>query len=86
MVHRKDLNEISPRERQNLVELMLNYITDSVVEDHMDIIHSGIDLFTGHRAYIAGMEEYLSANGGTKFTPLHFLCGILQSRFQKNSM
>lgn len=70
MVHRKDLNEISPKERQNLVELMLNYITDSVVEDHMDIIHSGIDLFTGHRAYIAGMEEYLLANGGTKFTPL----------------
>lgn len=70
MVHRADLNSLSKSQRQNLVNLMLAYIDDAVVADHMNIIHSGIQIFIGHRAYIADMEAYLSANNGSEFVPL----------------
>lgn len=70
MTHRANLNSLSPASRQNLVTLMLQYITDPVVDNHMNIIHSGLDLFVGHRAYIAGMEAYLAANNGGQFAPL----------------
>lgn len=70
MVHRADLNSLSTSNRQQLVDLMLDYLNDSVVADHMNIIHSGVQIFTGHRAYIAGMEAFLSANGGSQFVPL----------------
>ena len=70
MAHRRDLNALTPAERQTLVALMLQYLNDAVVANHMNIIHSGLDLFTGHRAYIAGMEAFIAANGGGQFVPL----------------
>lgn len=72
MAHRADLNSLAPAARQQLVNLMLQYIDDAVVADHMNIVHSGLELFTGHRAYIAWMEAFLSANGGAAFVPLPF--------------
>jgi hypothetical protein len=51
---------------------MLNYLTDAVVADHVSIVHSGLELFTGHRAYLLGMENYLTANGAGAFVPLPF--------------
>jgi hypothetical protein len=52
------------------MNLMLGYLTDAVVADHTSIIHSGLELCTGHRSYILGMENFLSANGGGTFDPL----------------
>ena len=49
---------------------MLPYLTDAVVADHMSIFRSGLEFFTGHRAYIADMETYLGANEGGAFVPL----------------
>jgi hypothetical protein len=72
MAHRADLNSLTAAQRTQLVNLMLNYLTDAVVADHVNIIHSGVELFTGHRAYILGMENYLTANGGGAFVPLPF--------------
>jgi hypothetical protein len=72
MAHRADLNSLTPAERTQLVNLILNYLTDSVVADHVSIVHSGLELFTGHRAYILGLESYLLANGGAPFVPLPF--------------
>lgn len=72
MAHRADLNTLTPPERTQLVNLMLNYLTDAIVADHMSIVHSGLELFTGHRAYLLGMENYLTANGGGAFAPLPF--------------
>lgn len=70
MAHRADLNNLSPASRQTLVNLMLQYLNDAVIGNHMNIIHSGLELFIGHRAYIAGMEAFLAANGGGQFVPL----------------
>lgn len=70
MSHRADLNTLSPANRTQLVNLMLAYLTDAVVADHVSIVHSGLELFTGHRAYLLGMENYLTANGGAAFVPL----------------
>ncbi len=72
MAHRADLNTLTAAERTQLVNLMLNYLTDAVVADHMSIVHSGLELFIGHRAYLLGMENYLSGNGGGAFVPLPF--------------
>ncbi len=72
MAHRQDLNTLSSAERQDLVDLMLAYIDDDIVDDHMQIIHSGVEIFTGHRAYIMAMENWLVANGGAAFVPLPF--------------
>lgn len=63
---------MSAGDRQTLVNLMLTYLTDDIVDDHMAIIHSGVEIFTGHRAYIGAMESWLSANGGAAFVPLPF--------------
>jgi len=70
MTHRPDLNGLSPQERQTLVDLMLRYITDEIVDHHGGIRHRGATLFTGHRSYIAKMESFLSSNGGGQFVPL----------------
>jgi hypothetical protein len=70
MAHRADLNNLDPADRQALVNLMLQYITDAVVANHLNINHSGLEIFTGHRAYIVGMEAFLAANGGGQFVPL----------------
>jgi Common central domain of tyrosinase len=72
MAHRADLNTLTTAQRTQLVNLMLNYLTDAVVGDHVSIVHSGLELFTGHRAYLLGMENYLTANGGGAFVPLPF--------------
>lgn len=56
---RINLNGLSSAERQDLVNLMLSFITDAVVDDHIHIIHSGAHLLEGHRAYIVRLETYL---------------------------
>jgi hypothetical protein len=70
MAHRIDINMIDPGDRQTLVDLMLDYLTDAIVDQHMSILHSGVDFFTGHRSYIGAMETWLAANGGAQFVPL----------------
>ena len=34
MTHKPDLNGLSPQERQTLVDLMLQYITDRIVDEN----------------------------------------------------
>ena len=70
MPHRRDLNSLSAVERTDLVNLMMQYITDAVVDLHPTITHSGEHLFTGHRTYIEGMENFLSSQGRGEFVPL----------------
>ncbi|WP_445718293.1 tyrosinase family protein [Flavobacterium sp.] len=67
---RKNLNSLTSAERQQLVNLMLNYINDRIVDDHMQIVHSGAQLFEGHRSYLGKMETWLTQNGGSQFSPL----------------
>jgi len=70
MSHRAELNTMSASDRQALVDLMLAYLNDDIVDDHMMIIHSGLEIFTGHRAYFGAMEAWLNANGGSAYVPL----------------
>lgn len=70
MAHRPNLNSLTAAGRQTLVDLMLQYLTDAVVANHTSIVHGGEEIFTGHRAYIAGMEAFLAANGGGQSVPL----------------
>lgn len=70
MSHRRNLNSLTSAERTQLVSLMLQYITDTVVADHMNIVHSGEQIFIGHRRYVEGMENFLRNNGGGQFVPL----------------
>jgi Common central domain of tyrosinase len=70
MAHRADLNALSSPQRQALVNLMLQYLTEPIIAQHPLIQHSGIHIFTGHREYIKDMEDWLQANGGGQFVPL----------------
>jgi hypothetical protein len=70
MGRRIDLTTLDAPKRQRLVDLMLQYLTDEVVAAHLDIEHSGEEIFTGHREYIEGMETFLADNGGEEFVPL----------------
>jgi hypothetical protein len=70
MAHRIEVNMIDPGDRQALVDLMLQYLTDAVVAEHMAVVHSGIDFFTGHRSYIGELEAWLATNGPPQFVPL----------------
>lgn len=67
---RQNLLSLTSAERQQLVNLMLNYINDNIVDDHMHIVHSGAQLFEGHRAYLGKMETWLTQNNGAQFSPL----------------
>jgi hypothetical protein len=70
MSHRPNLNSLSASARTALVNLMLTYLTDAVVNQHPLLNHSGDHLFKHHRTYIADMELWLAANGGDRFVPL----------------
>jgi hypothetical protein len=70
MGRRIDLNTLDSSERQQLVDLMLQYITDDVVAQHPTLVHDGELLFIHHRQYIGDMEAFLAANGGEQFVPL----------------
>ncbi|HEX6046072.1 MAG TPA: RICIN domain-containing protein [Pyrinomonadaceae bacterium] len=78
MPRRKDLNnELSGQQRATLVNLMLQYIRDEVVDKH-----NAIEIFTpypewgfrkvivNYRAYIGEMEQFLFSQGGGEFVPL----------------
>lgn len=71
------INDFSPAERTTLVNLMQQYITAQVVEDHCDYvaqgepdIHDDFNFMPFHRAYIEGMEDFLILNGHPEFVPL----------------
>jgi hypothetical protein len=67
---RADLNSLSPTDRTSLVNLIISYLNDAIVASHTTIIHQDIHIFTGHRAYIEGLETFLASNGGSQFVPL----------------
>lgn len=67
---RKNLLSLTSAEKQQLVNLMLNYINDQIVDDHMHILHSGEQLFEGNREYVHKMENWLTQNGGGQFVPI----------------
>ena len=70
MARRARLESFSSTERRQLINLMLQYLTDTVVAEHAGIVHSGTRFFTGHRDYIAGMENFLVLKNANSFVPL----------------
>ena len=70
MGRRQDLNALPAADRQALVNLILQYLTDPVVAAHTTINHAGEHIFTGHRQYIEQLEAFLVAQGGGRFVPL----------------
>ena len=70
MARRTNLNGLPAADRTVLVNLILRYLTDAVVDAHRMITHAGAHLLTGHRQYIEGLEAFLTANGGGRFVPL----------------
>ena len=61
---RRELSTLAGDERQQLVNLMLQYITDGVLEHHEHINHWGANLLEGYRDLIRDMETWLAQNGG----------------------
>lgn len=70
MEHHSDLNSFTAAERTDLVRLILPFLTDAVVAEHVRIVHFGEQTFIGHSAYIEKLEAYLLAADGKRFVPL----------------
>jgi hypothetical protein len=74
------LTDLKEPEQEDLVNLMLKYITFDVVDEHVRLsrtpdpemdIHENRELFfEWHDQYIAKMENFLLDNGGKGFVPL----------------
>ncbi len=71
---RPNIYSFTSAERTQLRNLMMNYITPTVVQEHgnsMDDAHTyQMSFLTWHRDYIGGLENYLRNNGGSQFVPL----------------
>lgn len=67
---RPNIDTLSATDRARLRDLMVAYITVEVLQGHVNIVHTGATLLTGHQLYLRDMETYLSANGGGAFVPL----------------
>ena len=67
---RQLLDTLTAQTRQDLVTRILSYLNDDIVDAHIHINHSGVDLLEGHRKYIAGLESFLISNGAQTFVPL----------------
>ncbi|HSH67060.1 MAG TPA: Ig-like domain-containing protein, partial [Bacteroidia bacterium] len=75
---RRNLNDLSPASRTELVNLMKEYITKDVIENHcsstsdghtMDI-HNDDNFLPFHRCYIEAMEDFLIKKGHPEYVPL----------------
>ena len=75
---RKNLNDLSPASKLELVNLMKEYITKDVIENHcssvsdghsMDI-HNDDNFLPFHRCYIEAMEDFLIKKGHPEYVPL----------------
>ncbi len=71
---RPDIYSFTSTERTQLRNLIMNYISDPIVSEHManmNVAHSyQLSFLTWHRDYIGGLENYLRNNGWGQFVPL----------------
>jgi hypothetical protein len=76
---RPNINSFTPAQRTLLANLMMQYITPAVIEDHcvmtmgIDDIHSDFNFLPFHRVYMEKMEDWLKLQpGGAQFVPLPY--------------
>ena len=73
-MHRPDLNTLSASDRTALADLIEQYTTPAVVQQHTSPppgVHSDGSVFLSwHRSYIAGLEAFLVAQGRPEWSPL----------------
>lgn len=77
---RPDIYSFSSTQRTQLVNAMMDYIDEEIVQQHCDYlsqsgvsgldIHSDFDFLPFHRLYLEGMEDYLLEQGLSQYVPL----------------
>lgn len=70
---RSDIYSFSDADRDTLGQLMLDYLDSLVVTTHnlnMPMVHWNPNFLPFHRAYVAGMEDFLILSGHPEFVPL----------------
>jgi hypothetical protein len=74
MGRRRSLLDLSPEDRQQLAQLLAQYINDQALQVHSnghDWHHPGSPrFFLGHREYLASFETFLLQPGNARFAPL----------------
>jgi Common central domain of tyrosinase len=74
MARRDSLLNLSPADRQQLAQLLFQYINDQVLFVHSsghDWHHPGSPrFFLGHREYLGSFESFLLRSGNARFVPL----------------
>lgn len=74
-MHRPNLNDLSPGDRTHLAEMIQQYVTPEIVNLHVSPpgginIHDPSLFLSWHRAYIAGLENFLVQQGHPEWSPL----------------
>jgi hypothetical protein len=75
-----NLNSVSPSDREQLANLILQYVNQDLLDTHFNWHQQAMDnpeidltqFFGFHRQLIGGLEKFLSANGAGAFVPLPF--------------
>jgi len=71
---RSNIDNFTASERAELRDLMMEYITDDIVQEHMGAMQTAhnyqTEFLRWHRNYIADMEVWLENNGGSRYVPL----------------
>jgi hypothetical protein len=70
---RQDLYSLTPAEQTTLATLVGDYVDKYVVATHafnMPMVHSNPNFLPFHRAYVQGLEDYLTLRGYPQFVPL----------------
>lgn len=73
-MHRRDLSSLSESDRAQLADLIEQYATPAVVQQHINgppgLHTSGTVFLSWHRAYLGGLEAFLVAQGQAQWSPL----------------
>jgi hypothetical protein len=73
-MHRPDLNSLPAAQRTQLAQLIQQYATSAIVNQHLNappaVDSSGAVFLSWHRTYLAGLENFLVAQGHPEWSPL----------------
>lgn len=71
--NRANLNTMAPRKLERLRDLIMEYTTQAIIDEHSNnAVHVGVGFITWHRTYIEGLEDYLDQTGNSDLVPLPY--------------
>jgi hypothetical protein len=70
----QSLNDLTASERAHLLALIQKFTTEAIIQEHRESHwhHPDHTLFTGHRGFLAKLENFLRQRGAQRFVPVPY--------------